>query len=43
MAKHEAVRNADDVEQEDRQRKRMTVIREFIESKAAKGGTPGAN
>ena len=36
MAKNEALRNADDVEQEDRQRKRMTVIREFIESKSKK-------
>jgi RNA polymerase primary sigma factor len=42
MAKHEAVRNADDVEQEDRQRQRMTVIREFIESKALKSGRNGA-
>ena len=33
---NEAVRTADDVEQEDRQRKRMTVIREFIESKSKK-------
>lgn len=38
MAKHEAVRTADEVEQEDRQRQRMTVIREFIESKARRGG-----
>ena len=38
MAKNEAVRNADEVEQEDRQRERMTVIREFIESKAKKSG-----
>jgi RNA polymerase primary sigma factor len=36
MAKNEAVRTAEDVEQEDRQRMRMSVIREFIESKAAK-------
>jgi RNA polymerase primary sigma factor len=43
MAKHEAVRNADDVEQEDRQRKRMTVIREFIESKAGKVAKAGSN
>ncbi len=34
MAKNEALRNAEDVDQEDRQRKRMTVIREFIESKS---------
>jgi RNA polymerase primary sigma factor len=38
MAKNEAVRNADEVEQEDRQRERMTVIREFIESKSRKSG-----
>jgi RNA polymerase primary sigma factor len=43
MAKHEAVRNADDVEQEDRQRKRMTVIKEFIESKAGKVAKAGTN
>jgi RNA polymerase primary sigma factor len=43
MAKNEALRNADDVEQEDRQRKRMTVIREFIESKAKKSVRSGAN
>src|ERR1017187_9821300 len=36
MAKNEALRNASEVEQEDRQRKRMTVIREFIESKREK-------
>jgi RNA polymerase primary sigma factor len=36
IAKNEAVRTADEVEQEERQRKRMTVIREFIESKARK-------
>jgi RNA polymerase primary sigma factor len=42
MAKNEAVRNADEVEQEDRQRERMTVIREFIESKARKAGRGGA-
>ena len=43
MAKNEALRNASEVEQEDRQRKRMTVIREFIESKAKKNGRTGAN
>jgi RNA polymerase primary sigma factor len=40
IAKNEAVRSADEVEQEDRQRQRMTVIREFIESKA-KGSASG--
>ena len=34
MAKNEAVRSSEEIEQEDRQRKRMSVIREFIESKA---------
>ena len=43
MVKNEAVRNADDVEQEERQRKRMTVIREFIESKSKKAGAAGLN
>ncbi|HZZ19034.1 MAG TPA: sigma factor-like helix-turn-helix DNA-binding protein, partial [Opitutaceae bacterium] len=43
MAKNEAVRSADDVEQEDRQRMRMDVIREFIESKAKKGSKQGSN
>ena len=43
MAKNEALRNADDVDQEDRQRKRMTVIREFIESKAKKSSRASAN
>jgi RNA polymerase primary sigma factor len=43
MAKNEAVRNSDDIEQEDRQRKRMTVIREFIESKSKKNGRTGSN
>jgi RNA polymerase primary sigma factor len=43
MAKNEALRSADDVEQEDRQRKRMTVIREFIESKSKKNGRTGSN
>ncbi|HEY1792302.1 MAG TPA: RNA polymerase sigma factor RpoD/SigA [Opitutaceae bacterium] len=41
MTKHEAVRNADDVEQEERQRKRMSVIKEFIESKTRVRGRAG--
>src|ERR1043165_35649 len=32
MAKHEAVRSVDEIEQEKRQRERMAVIREFVES-----------
>jgi RNA polymerase primary sigma factor len=43
MAKNEALRNADDIEQEDRQRKRMTVIREFIEAKTKRGLPAGVN
>jgi RNA polymerase primary sigma factor len=43
MAKNEALRNSDEIEEEDRQRKRMTVIREFIESKAVGSGKAGAN
>ena len=43
MAKNEALRSSEDIEQEDRQRKRMTVIREFIESKAKGSGETGAN
>jgi RNA polymerase primary sigma factor len=42
MAKNEALRSADDIDQEDRQRKRMAVIREFIESKAKKSRRPAA-
>ena len=34
MAQNESVHTADEVEQEDRRRTRMTVIREFIESRA---------
>ena len=43
MAKNEALRNSDDIEEEDRQRQLMTVIREFIESKSKKSDPIGAN
>src|SRR5581483_4329507 len=43
MAKHEAVRSVDEIEQEERQRQRMAVIREFVESKARRPGRPGRN
>jgi RNA polymerase primary sigma factor len=43
MAKNEALRGADEIEQEERQRKRMAVIREFIESKAKRNRRPSAN
>jgi len=36
MASIEKVRTADEVDQEDRQRQRMSVIREFIESKSSR-------
>jgi len=38
MAKHEAVRTMDEIEQEKRQRERMAVIREFVESKSSRPG-----
>ncbi|MEY4939653.1 MAG: hypothetical protein RIQ93_1388 [Verrucomicrobiota bacterium] len=43
MAKHESVRSLDEIEQEERQRQRMAVIREFVESKTRKPGKPGRN
>jgi len=35
LAKHESIRTLDEVEEEDRVRQRMEIIREFVESKAA--------
>lgn len=43
MAKHEAVRTIDEIEQDKRQRERMAVIREFVESKSARQAKPGRN
>jgi RNA polymerase primary sigma factor len=43
MAKNEAVRSVDEIEQERRARDRMAVIREFVESKAKKPGKVGRN
>jgi RNA polymerase primary sigma factor len=43
MAKHEAVRSTDEIEQERRQRDRMAVIREFVESKSKRAVRPGRN
>ena len=43
MAKHEAIRTSDEIEEEDRQRQRMAVIREFVESKTKKTVKPGRN
>ncbi len=43
MAKNEAVRTVDEIDQEKRQRERMAVIREFVESKTKKQGKVGRN
>jgi RNA polymerase primary sigma factor len=43
MAKNEAVRSVDEIEQEKRARDRMAVIREFVESKTKKPGKVGRN
>jgi RNA polymerase primary sigma factor len=43
MTKNEAVRTVDEIEQEERQRQRMAVIREFVESKAKKVAKLGRN
>jgi RNA polymerase primary sigma factor len=43
MAKNEAVRSVDEIEQDKRARDRMAVIREFVESKAKRPGKVGRN
>jgi RNA polymerase primary sigma factor len=44
MAKNEAVRSLDEIEQEERQRQRMAIIREFVESKTRRQSSkPGRN
>jgi RNA polymerase primary sigma factor len=44
LSKNEAQRSIEDINEEDRQRKRMEVIREFVESKAKKpAGKSGRN
>ncbi|MBL9188884.1 MAG: RNA polymerase sigma factor RpoD/SigA [Opitutaceae bacterium] len=43
MAKNEAVRTVEEIEEERRQRERMAVIREFVEGKARKQGKAGRN
>lgn len=43
MARHESVRTLDEIEQEERQRQRMAVIREFVESKSPRPSRPGRN
>jgi RNA polymerase primary sigma factor len=43
MAKNETIRNSDEIEQEDRARQRMDVIREFIEAKSGNTSKAGQN
>jgi len=43
MAKNESVRSVDEIEQEERQRQRMAIIREFVESKSRRTPRPGRN
>ncbi len=43
MAKRESIRTSDEIEQENRQRERMAVIREFVESKTRQPATVGRN
>ncbi|MBX3749469.1 MAG: RNA polymerase sigma factor RpoD/SigA [Opitutaceae bacterium] len=43
IAKHESIRTSEEIEEEDRQRQRMAVIREFMESKSRKAGRTGRN
>jgi RNA polymerase primary sigma factor len=43
MARHEAIRSTEEIEEEDRARQRMKVIREFIETKTRKSSRAGQN
>jgi len=43
MSRNESIRSVDEVEEEDRMRQRMAVIREFIEAKSRKPVKPGPN
>jgi RNA polymerase primary sigma factor len=43
ISKHEAIRTTDEIEEEDRQRQRMAIIREFVESKTKKQARAGRN
>jgi len=43
MAKHEAIRSSEEIEEEDRVRQRMDVIREFIEAKSKRSSRSGRN
>ncbi|HWL17952.1 MAG TPA: RNA polymerase sigma factor RpoD/SigA [Opitutus sp.] len=43
MAKHEAIRSSEEIQEEDRARQRMDVIREFIEAKSKRNARAGRN
>jgi RNA polymerase primary sigma factor len=43
MAKRESIRTSDEIDQENRQKERMAVIREFVESKTRRPATVGRN
>jgi RNA polymerase primary sigma factor len=43
ISKHEAIRTVDEIEQEERHRQRMAVIREFVDSKTHRLAKPGCN
>ena len=43
ITRNEAIRTVDEIEQETRQRERMAVIREFVESRSRKGEKAGRN
>jgi RNA polymerase primary sigma factor len=43
ISKNEAIRTVDEIDEEDRQRQRMDVIREFMESKSRKAAKAGNN
>jgi RNA polymerase primary sigma factor len=43
LTRHETVRSADEVEEDERMRQRMRIIREFIEAKSGRMDRPGRN
>jgi RNA polymerase primary sigma factor len=43
MSRNESIRSVDEIEQEERMRQRMAVIREFVEAKSRRPGRPGKN
>lgn len=43
MSRNESIRSVDEIEQEERMRQRMAVIREFMEAKTRRPGRPGKN